>query len=357
MKKRAPGDTWFWRISKKLFNRPIDKIFNIKPFYTDKLPKPPYLLVANHNHFLDAIFVMAAIDNPISWVAARGTFQSRLLGIPLKLTDSIEKQKGVPDLKTVRNLFKSLEHGGAVGLFPEGSVTWDGRTGKIYPGIEKLLNKIKVPIVGAKIHGGYLTKPRWAEKRRRGTIEIEFGVFEDDKVLKFIYDSEWDWQSSKKYRFIGKKKALGLERIMWFCPKCGFYRTVKALGNEALCSKCLSRFVVDDFGYINDKSIDLIVDEQINLLRSYVKDLEELNAGIGQVIVRNRNNGSVLDRFRGTITLNRIGIRVGNRLFVVDKIKGLSTFLKRFVEFIYEDAVVMIKTDISSFLIYNFLEI
>ncbi|MGC9383469.1 MAG: hypothetical protein ACP5D6_02560 [Kosmotogaceae bacterium] len=74
MNERLPGDTWLWRISKKLFNKPVNKMFNIKSFNTEKIPEPPYLLVANHNHFLDPIFVMAAIDNPISWVAARGTF-------------------------------------------------------------------------------------------------------------------------------------------------------------------------------------------------------------------------------------------------------------------------------------------
>ncbi|MEA2065636.1 MAG: hypothetical protein U9O65_00815 [Thermotogota bacterium] len=61
--------------------------------------------MANHNHFLDPIFVMAAIDNP------------------MKLSNSIEKQKAVPDLKTVRNIFNALKNGGAVGLFPERSVT------------------------------------------------------------------------------------------------------------------------------------------------------------------------------------------------------------------------------------------
>ncbi|MGC9383470.1 MAG: lysophospholipid acyltransferase family protein [Kosmotogaceae bacterium] len=275
----------------------------------------------------------------------------------MKLSDPIEKQKGVPDLKTVRNIFKALKNGGTVGLFPEGSVTWDGRAGKVYPGIGKLINRSRVPVVGAKIHGGYLTKPRWAKKRRKGTIEIDFGIFEDDEVLNFIFDSEWEWQRSRNYIYDGKKRALGLERLMWFCPECGTYRTVKASGNEALCSKCHSKFVVDRFGYIDGKGTHVIIDKQIDLLKSYIKDFEKIRAGIGKVIIRRRSNGDVVGKFRGLLFANKDGIRVGNKHFQMEKIRGLSTFLKRFVEFVYEDNVVMIRTEFSSLLVSKYFDI
>jgi hypothetical protein len=39
MNKSLPGDTWLWRISKKIFNKPVDKMFNIKSFNTKKSTK------------------------------------------------------------------------------------------------------------------------------------------------------------------------------------------------------------------------------------------------------------------------------------------------------------------------------
>ncbi len=354
---KTPGDTWLWRISKKLLNKPVVKKFNIKSYNTENLPEPPYILVANHNHFLDPIFVMAAINNPITWVAARGTFQSWWLGIPLKLSDSIEKQKGVPDIKTVRNIFKALKNGGAVGLFPEGSVTWDGRAGKIYSGIDKLLNKSTVPVVGARIHGGYLTKPRWADKSRKGTIEVSFDFFEDEEVIDYISDSEWDWQELRKYRFCGRKKALGLERLIWFCPECGSFRTIKASEDKAKCSKCNFELSVDDFGYINGKGIDLIVDEQKGILKSRFDGKSKFEDGMVKSVVRRREDGKITGKPKGKLLFDRNGIRVGDNEFQIEKIRGLSTFLKKFIEFVYEGNVVRIRTDFSSFLIYNFFNI
>jgi 1-acyl-sn-glycerol-3-phosphate acyltransferase len=93
--------------------------------------------------------------------------------------------------------------------------------------------------------------------------------------LNFIFDSEWKWQRSRNYIYDGKKRALGLERLVWFCPDCGSYRTIKPSGNEALCSKCYSKFVVDRFGYIDGKGTDVIIDKKIELLRSYINDFEK----------------------------------------------------------------------------------
>jgi 1-acyl-sn-glycerol-3-phosphate acyltransferase len=113
---------------------------------------------------------------------------------------------------------------------------------------------------------------------------------------------------------------------MWFCPECGSYRTVKASGNEALCLKCHSKFVVDKFGYIDGKGTDVIIDKQIELLKSYIKDFEKINAGLRKAIIKRRSDGNVVDKFKGLLFANKDGIRVGNKLFQMKRLKVFLHF-------------------------------
>ncbi len=70
---------------------------------------------------------------------------------------------------------------------------------------------------------------RLCEERK---IEIELAIFEDERAIDFISDSEWDWQEKKKIKFIGKNKAEGIERVIWFCPKCQTFKSIKAKGDK-----------------------------------------------------------------------------------------------------------------------------
>jgi 1-acyl-sn-glycerol-3-phosphate acyltransferase len=56
-------------------------------------------------------------------------------------------------------------------LFPEGSVTWDGRAGKVYPGIGRLINKSQVPVVGAKIDGVIFQNHAGQKKDEKGQLK------------------------------------------------------------------------------------------------------------------------------------------------------------------------------------------
>jgi hypothetical protein len=40
--------------------------------------------------------------------------------------------------------------------------------------------------------------------------EIDFGIVEDEEVLSFLFDSEWEWQETRNYTYDGKKRGIGL---------------------------------------------------------------------------------------------------------------------------------------------------
>ncbi|WP_206528050.1 lysophospholipid acyltransferase family protein [Marinitoga sp. 38H-ov] len=335
----------------------IRKKYNIKVI--GEIPKPPFLLIANHTHILDGFFVQSIIPYPISFVMAGGTYYHKLVNPIFKHFKFIPKQKGVPDIKTVRNIFKVLKNGGVVGLFPEGSTTWTGNYQQVPPGTDKLLDKIKVPILAAKVHGGYLSKPRWAKHERKGSIIVELNTFNDSSALEYIKYNEWDWQEKNKVKFIGNKKAEGLERIFWFCDKCNSFNTIEAKDNIAKCTNCSFEYKVDDYGYINGKRIDDIIYTQKEKLKNYM--INYLNKyivlGIGILEERELFKPKLINKEKGIIEIFDYGIKFNKNIFEFDKIKNGVCFVSTVFEFIYEDKVYRIKSENYSYLLYNIYKI
>ena len=350
---KLPADTGLWRFGRRFFASFIRKQYKISTF--GEIPEPPFLLVANHTNFMDPFFIGSVLRYPVVWIAASGNFRRWLIGPLLKAVGAISKQKGYPDIRTIRYIFRTLNIGGIVGLFPEGSVTWDGNFQKVPKGTDKLLKKVKVPIVCSLIHGGYLTKPRWADKRRNGVVHIEFKSTKPENALQFISESEWEWQGRNRIRFLGSKRALGIQRILWFCPKCKHFHTIKPEGNIARCTHCGYEVKIDEYGYINGDSVDKYVPQQKEILWETFSKSDSFELEQGVLEVSELRTGKRLGRIKGGVRLTRFALQVGEQRYLYDKITGVTTFLKRILEFIYDNQVIRLRTNTSSFLIYQFL--
>lgn len=91
-----------------------------------ELPRPPFLLVADHLSALDPFLVSAFSSYSIVWVANRPIFNHLILGSLIRGVGAIPKRKEIPDPRAALAIFRALEEGKAVGLFPEGTITPDG---------------------------------------------------------------------------------------------------------------------------------------------------------------------------------------------------------------------------------------
>ncbi|GAB6189087.1 hypothetical protein JCM30566_08260 [Marinitoga arctica] len=333
----------------------VIKKYNIKVL--GNIPKPPFLFITNHTHIHDGLFVQSVIPYPISFVVASGTYNNKTYHFLFKHFKFIPKQKGIPDIKTARNILTVLKNNGIVGLFPEGSTTWSGAFQTVPPGTDKLLNKINVPILAAKIKGGYLSKPRWAKHSRKGNIYIELKEFNDASALDYIKHNEWDWQNNIKEKYIGKNKADGLERIIWFCDKCNSFNSIKSYGDIAKCEKCNFEYVIDDFGYVNNNRIDTIIYNQKEKLIEYLKNNKYIVLDIGTIEERKLFNPKLLNKEKGPIEIFENIIKINNNNFEFDKIKNGVCFVSNIFEFIYNENVYRISSENYSYLIYNIYKI
>ena len=230
---------------------------NLGVLYTTR---PPYLMLPNHVNQWDPFFLSFAAPTPIRWLASDAAFRGDLKWM-LSAFGAIPKVKGQSDMISLQHLKNALEMREVGGIFPEGNQNWDGRTGPLIAATAKLVRFMKVPVIVPVFKGGYLTKPRWAWKKRRCRIEIYFRRIIDSKEIKTLKLSEierrieealrhdeYEWQAEKKVPIRSERRAESLELAHWACPSCKGIGTITSEGNAISCI-CGYTVEVDVYGF------------------------------------------------------------------------------------------------------------
>ena len=229
----------------------------------------PYLLLLNHVAILDPVMVSALFPKHIRWVAGAYLFKNWFLNLIIgKGCTAIPKQQGRQDLSTFRNIQRILKEGDNVGLFPEGTRTWDGEMMPVsYVPLAKLLRLYKVPVLFVHLEGGFARHPRWADYERRGNVvaNVKYLLTPEEMVRmdiqdlantveRYLHFSNDEWKQTVEYDFRSPKRAEGLQRLLYLCPSCNAVDSLKTQDNKIVCTKCGCSTILDDMD--NLTSID-----------------------------------------------------------------------------------------------------
>ena len=184
---------------------------------SDRAPSGPFLLLGNHCNNFDGPFLQCLLFRPIHYIITDTVFKIPFLGRLLSFVGFIPKRKFTSDVLSVRMIIRAAKKGGVIGIFPEGMRSWDGRTVAISNGTFKLIRMLKIPVVIARIMGGYLSGPRWANTRRRGRVEVKLKKLIDaqdirrlslaevtEKINAALYHDEASWEAQRQIPFRGK---------------------------------------------------------------------------------------------------------------------------------------------------------
>lgn len=225
--------------------------------------KPPYLIYCNHNTVLDPFIVALCFRFPVFYVASdhifRLGFVSRLIRY---LVSPIPKQKSATDAATVRDILFALRSGASVGLFPEGNRSFTGVTEAILPVAGRLARAAGVPLLLCNIRGGYFTTPRWGKGVRPGRVTCLVAVEISPEKLRSMsakeintrieevlrVDAYRDNQTGIRYK--SRKTAEEAETLLYACPACLRFATLRSLGREGFCS-CGLHFTAEETGLLS----------------------------------------------------------------------------------------------------------
>lgn len=252
------------------FGRYLKKRFKIQTegFEQIKDLQGPYIVLSNHVHVLDPIFISYVYPDLIRWVAGAHLFKNRVLDYLLtKWLKSISKQQGRSDMQTVNDIKNALKANEIVGIFPEATRSWDGDTLPFDITTAKLCKIFKVPVIIMNIKGGYGLKPRWTDTKRKGPLTISISKVIDQETviatkadelysqIKEAFDfSHTEYVKKNDFSYKGKKQAQGLERLFYICPFCKARSSMMTHGDTVTCSTCGATNTLDSQDFLH--SID-----------------------------------------------------------------------------------------------------
>jgi 1-acyl-sn-glycerol-3-phosphate acyltransferase len=160
---------WYWLFS-RIFFFVFKYFFGLKVEGLENLPqKSNFIIVSNHNSFMDPAVFMAAVRNKIYCIALRDIYKMSWLGWFLEVTHTLpsgsSSQKAIDLLVANKN----------VGLFPEGGVSRDGKLKEFRRGAALLALKTGRPIVPCAIIGTFQSLPFGARVPKLVPIKLKIG--------------------------------------------------------------------------------------------------------------------------------------------------------------------------------------
>lgn len=240
---------WLNGFLRGLLRRPFEWIFRFR--HEDFKLDEPTIVVCNHVTNFDVI--LATICFPgyhAHFVASEHMFRKGLLSRFLRFTfDPISRRKGVSGADTAMACLRKLKADKSVFIFAEGETSWDGRTADIVASTGRLVKMGRCRLITYRLEGGYLSAPRWGKGIRRGQMQGRIaGIYTpeqlkemtpeqiDSLISRDIYEDVWQRQRENPVVYKSRRRAEKMESVLFVCPKCGGFGTLKSHKHILSCS-------------------------------------------------------------------------------------------------------------------------
>ncbi len=135
------------------------------------------VIAANHVSYVDPVMGWAAIGRVRQmWGLAKSELWRNPVSAYLMVCiGTLPVRRGTADRAMLRKALELLAKGEAVGLFPEGARSPDGKLQPGQPGLALIVQKSGVPVVPVGLLGTYEMLPRNRKKFKRTRLKVVFG--------------------------------------------------------------------------------------------------------------------------------------------------------------------------------------
>jgi len=201
--------TWCWacRFFCVLFFQPTSSgLVNIPK-------KGGFLLISNHQSFLDPMFNATPIHRQLCYVARDTLFEIPFFGRFVHSFNVIPIKRGQADIAAMKTFLEKLKDNFGLVLYPEGTRTSDGKIAEIKPGFCLLARRANVPIIPSVIDGGFESWPRHRKFYRPYKVYVTYGKPIPPQTIVEMGDREFAKHLTRILRGMQTELKLKVGRI------------------------------------------------------------------------------------------------------------------------------------------------
>ena len=207
--------------------------------------------------------------------------------------------------------------------------------------------------------------PRWSSFRRNGKIFLHYKkILSEEQIMGLKWeeihriisdelrhnDIEWNRKQMLAYR--GKRPAETLERMLYCCPNCGRFESLRSEGNRLKCNVCGYAVKYDAYGFFTaSEDQTLYYDNPHNwrlyceeALKAYIADQKDDAILLKRTVRlrREKNKGSAFRTFdKGIIEIYKDRMEFSGKkhriVFYLSNITGLNSTKKNMIDFYCDD--------------------
>ncbi len=263
----------------KFFIRKQNKTKIDRTVFKERNKKEGCIIIYNHQAKNDHFLTSAAFGSTkVAYVVSSHFYFKPKIRMVLGWVKAISKDQFQNDIATIKKIKRALQHNVPIAIAPTGQMSMHGEQLYMDPSIVKLIKMCKVDVYAAQLHGMYFAYPKWMKEKRKVTTHLNFvkvlnkedlNVLSEEEMYNRLYDSIniIDRKEVDKYGYNLKPKnlLLGIEDMLYRCPKCGEVDTLSTQDNIITCNKCLNSLKMNSRGVFEANSYNAIVmyDEQV----------------------------------------------------------------------------------------------
>jgi len=153
-----------YRFLRRLVGWLVRVFFRVTVTGLENIPKPPYIIAANHRAWFDSAFIIPFFpERPLIYTMAKRetvfnrAWKRRLL--PMIGVFPISPNKGELDEQGLRTVYQVLERGGVMLMFPEGRYSRGRALRPLKNGIGYFALQAGVPICPVAVRGTEVLRP------------------------------------------------------------------------------------------------------------------------------------------------------------------------------------------------------
>ena len=134
------------------------------------------ILAPNHVSFLDPPLIACRVERPMVFVAHEMFFNIEPLGTWMRQAGGYPVSSTGESTGSIKEVLRALKNGRLLGLFPEGTRSWDGEILPPMAGVGLLVAATDVPVIPIHVDGAFRAWPRHRRLPRPIKITIRFGT-------------------------------------------------------------------------------------------------------------------------------------------------------------------------------------